>query len=112
MNVLTPWSYSLYQTLPEFLKKQLLFEREIEGTTKISQLETEKLIAYYVEQELSRRKKAGKYKGSFAPVTHYFGYQGRCSHPSIFDCELASTYGYGAGVLIENGLTAMCVTVQ
>ena len=46
MNVLTPWSYSLYQTLPEFLKKQLLFEREIEGTTKISQLETEKLIAY------------------------------------------------------------------
>ena len=49
MNVLTPWSYSLYQTLPEFLKKQLLFEREIEGTTKISQLETEKLIAYYVE---------------------------------------------------------------
>jgi 6-phosphofructokinase len=111
MNVLTPWSYSLYQTLPEFLKKQLLFEREIEGTTKISQLETEKLIAYYVEQELSRRKKAGNYKGSFAPVTHYFGYQGRCSHPSIFDCELASTYGFGAGVLIENGLTAMCVTV-
>ena len=83
---LTPWSYSLYSTLPEFLKKQLLFEREIEGTTKISQIETEKLIAYYVEQELSRRKKNKKYSGSFAPVTHYFGYQGRCSHPSIFDC--------------------------
>lgn len=49
MDSLTPWSYSLYSTLPEFLKKQLLFEREIEGTTKISQLETEKLIAYYVE---------------------------------------------------------------
>lgn len=57
MESLTPWSYSLYSTLPEFLKKQLLFEREIEGTTKISQLETEKLIAYYVEQELGRRKK-------------------------------------------------------
>ena len=112
MESLTPWSYSLYSTLPEFLKKQLLFEREIEGTTKISQLETEKLIAYYVEQELGRRKKQGKYSGSFAPVTHYFGYQGRCSHPSIFDCELASTFGYSAGVLIENGLTAMSVTVQ
>lgn len=49
MDNLTPWSYSLYSTLPEFLKKQLLFEREIEGTTKISQIETEKLIAYYVE---------------------------------------------------------------
>jgi len=112
MEFLTPWSYSLYSTLPEFLKKQLLFEREIEGTTKISQIETEKLIAYYVEQELARRKKAQRYKGSFAPVTHYFGYQGRCSHPSIFDCELGSTYGFTAGVLIENGLTAMCTTIQ
>lgn len=71
---LTPWSYSLYSTLPEFLKKQLLFEREIEGTTKISQIETEKLIAYYVDQELQRRKKQAQYPGAFAPVTHYFGY--------------------------------------
>jgi hypothetical protein len=74
MESLTPWSYSLYCTLPDFLKKELLFEREIEGTTKISQIETEKLIAYYVEQELARRKKQNRYKGSFAPVTHYFGY--------------------------------------
>jgi hypothetical protein len=71
---LSPWSYSLYTTLPDFLKRQLLFEREIEGTTRISQIETEKLMAYYVEQELARRKKAATYKGSFAPVTHYFGY--------------------------------------
>lgn len=53
---LTPWSYSLYSTLPDFMKKQLLFEREIEGTTKISQIETEKLMAYFVEDELMRRK--------------------------------------------------------
>lgn len=112
LESLTPWSYSLYSTLPEFLKKQLLFEREIEGTTKISQIETEKLIAYYVEQELARRKKQKKYAGSFAPVTHYFGYQGRCSHPSIFDCQLGSTYGFTAGVLIDHGLTAMCTTIQ
>jgi 6-phosphofructokinase len=109
---LTPWSYSLYSTLPDFLKKQLLFEREIEGTTKVSQIETEKLISYYVDQELNRRKKQGQYKGAFAPVTHYFGYQGRCSHPSLFDCSLASTYGYTAGVLIENNLTGLCVTAQ
>ena len=46
---LTPWSYSLYSTLPEFLKRQILFEREIEGTTKISQIETEKLMSYFVD---------------------------------------------------------------
>jgi len=71
---LTPWSYSLYSTLPEFLKRQILFEREIEGTTKISQIETEKLMSYFVEQELAKRKTKGKYSGAFAPVTHYFGY--------------------------------------
>jgi 6-phosphofructokinase 1 len=69
-------------------------------------------MAYYVEQELARRKKAGKYKGGFAPVTHYFGYQGRCSHPSDFDCSLGSTYGFTAGVLIDNGLTGMATTAQ
>jgi len=31
-------------------------------------------MAYYVSEELKRRKKAGKYNGSFAPVTHFFGY--------------------------------------
>jgi pyrophosphate--fructose-6-phosphate 1-phosphotransferase len=56
------------------MKKQLLFEREIEGTTKISQIETEKLLAYFVEEELKERTKNGTYKGAFAPVTHYFGY--------------------------------------
>lgn len=71
---LTPWSYSLYCTLPEFLKKQILFEREVEGLTKISQIETERLISYFVDLELQRRKSEGQYKGGFAPVTHYFGY--------------------------------------
>jgi hypothetical protein len=26
---LTPWSYSLYTTIPDFIKKEILFEREI-----------------------------------------------------------------------------------
>ena len=34
--LLTPWSYSLYSTLPEFFKKQLLVEREIAGSLKLS----------------------------------------------------------------------------
>jgi pyrophosphate--fructose-6-phosphate 1-phosphotransferase len=49
---LTPWSFSLYTTLPDFLKKQLIYEREIHGTVKLSQIETEKLLAYFVDIEL------------------------------------------------------------
>ena len=69
-------------------------------------------MAYFVDQELKKRKKNGTYKGSFAPVTHYFGYQGRCSHPSNFDCSLGSSYGFAAAVLAENNLTGYCVTAQ
>jgi 6-phosphofructokinase len=90
-----------------------LVEREIQGKSiKLSQIETEKLIAYLVEEELKQRKKLKMYKGSFAPVTHFFGYQGRSGHPSTFDCSLASTMGFTAGVLINNKLTGLCVSIK
>ena len=54
-----------------------------------------------VNNELQKRKKKGLYKGSFSPVTHYFGYQGRAAHPTLFDSSLASTLGFGAAALIE-----------
>ena len=64
----------MYTTLPDFLKKQLVYEREIHGTAKLSQIETEKLLAYFVDIELKNRKRKGTYEGTFSPVTHYFGY--------------------------------------
>lgn len=57
-------------------------------------------------------KKKGLFSGSFAPVTHFFGYQGRCSHPTLFDCSLGSAFGYGAAVLLEAGCTGMCVSIK
>ena len=111
-NLLTPWSYSLFNSLPEFFKEQILTEREIEGSVKLSQIETEKLLAFLVQKELEKRKKAGTYNGAFAPVTHFFGYQGRSAHPSAFDCSLGSTCGFAAGVLIENNLTGLTVSVK
>ena len=74
------------------------------GDINLSMLETEKLIAYFVSEELKARKKKGEYKGSFAPVTHFFGYQGRAAHPSYFDCCLGSTLGFAAGIALDNGL--------
>jgi len=111
-TLLTPWSYSLYATLPDFFKQALLLQREIGGEIKLSQIETEKLLAYFVGEELDARKKAGTYKGVFGPVTHFFGYQGRSGHPSHFDTQLGSTYGFAAGVLIEHGLTGLATSVS
>lgn len=111
-NLLTPWSYSLFNSLPDFFKQQILTEREIEGSVKLSHIETEKLLAFFVQIELDKRKKAGTYNMAFAPVTHYFGYQGRSGHPSAFDCSLGSTCGFAAGVLVEHNLTGMTVSVR
>ena len=109
---LSPWSFSLFATLPEFMKIQLINEQEISGSVNLSQLETEKLISYFVQIELKRRKNAGTYNGSFAPVTHFFGYQGRCAHPSTFDCNLGSTLGFAGCALLQAGLTGQAVSVK
>ena len=109
---ISPWSFSLYATLPDFMRLQLVNEQQISGEVNLSQLETEKLLAHFVAEELKRRKAKGQYKGTFAPVTHFFGYQGRAAHPSLFDCSLASTMGFGAACLIEGGLTGVAVSVK
>jgi pyrophosphate--fructose-6-phosphate 1-phosphotransferase len=87
-------------------------EREMSGSIKLSQIETEKLLAHFCQVELAKRKSAGKYSGAFAAVTHFFGYQGRSALPTSFDCSLGSTCGFGAAVLIENGRNAMAVSVS
>ena len=97
---MTPWSNSLFMTLPDYLKQQLLIEREISGSIKFSQIETGKFVAYLVEEELKIRKIKGSYSGSFTPIANFSGYEGRSGHPTEFDCSLASTMGYTAGVLI------------
>ena len=109
---LTPWSFSLYNTLPDFMRLQMVTAQQIDGDVNMSHLETEKLIAHFIAEELKRRKQKGIYKGTFSPVTHFFGYQGRAAHPSLFDCSLGSVCGFGAACLIENNLTGMGVAVK
>ena len=61
---------------------------------------------------MKNRKAKKEYSGSFAPVTHFFGYQGRAAHPSIFDCSLGSILGFSAATLLEFGLTGIAVSVK
>jgi len=86
--------------------------RKITGKIELGQIQTEKLISYFIEEELKKRQKETGVKIPFSPVTHFFGYQGRGSLPSLFDCSLASTYGYTAGTMIEHEMTGVCVTAR
>ncbi len=78
----------------------------------MAHLETASLLAHFVAKALAERKLKGEYSGQFAPVTHFFGYQGRAAHPSLFDCSLGSTMGFAAGVLIKAGLNGVVVSVK
>lgn len=74
-DALLPWNRAVLDYLPPLIRDQLFSERESHGTLQLSQISTESLLADLVSAELDKRKKAGLYKGGFAPITHFFGYQ-------------------------------------
>ncbi|KAL6562967.1 hypothetical protein OROHE_005554 [Orobanche hederae] len=87
---LSPWSSALFEFLPLFIKNQLLLHPD---SAQLSQIETEKLLAHLVEEEINKTE--GTYKGKkFSAICHFFGYQARGSLPSKFDCDYAYVLGH------------------
>jgi len=109
---LTQWSRAFFQSLPEFIQEQLLLERQSNDELQLDKLETERLMAALVEEELALRKKHGTFKGSFSPVCQHLGYPSRCSMPSDFDCDYAYTLGGAAGVLAATGKSGYMAIVS
>ena len=48
----------------------------------------------------------------FSAVSHFFGYEGRCSLPSNFDANYCYALGHTSAALIEAGVTGVCSTVR
>lgn len=109
---LTQWSRALFLSLPEFIQLQLLLERQSNAALQLSQLETERLMAWLVEDELKQRKSKGTFKGSFSPVCQFLGYQARCSMPSDFDSDYSYALGGTAATLAANGLNGYMAVVS
>merc|ERR1719210_470521 len=55
LGELTQWSRALFESLPEFIQKQLMLERQSNAALQLAQLETERLMAWLVEDELKQR---------------------------------------------------------
>ncbi|KAJ7551582.1 hypothetical protein O6H91_06G021000 [Diphasiastrum complanatum] len=109
---LSPWASALFQFLPPFIRKQFLLERESDESIVNFQIETEKLLAQLVDTEMTRRTKAGTYKGKkFNAICHFFGYQARGSLPSNFDVNYAYALGRVAFYLIDAQLNGYMATV-
>ena len=109
---LTPDSASLYKSLPDDIANQLILDRDPHGNVQVARIDTQRLLIDLVEARLKERKATGTYKGSFSPLPHYFGYEGRCAFPSNFDADYCYTLGFTAALLLRENLTGYICSVR
>ncbi|MBZ4657000.1 MAG: diphosphate--fructose-6-phosphate 1-phosphotransferase [Bacteroidota bacterium] len=102
----------IYASLPEKVAKQLALDRDPHGNVQVSMIQTEELLAQMVAARLEEWAKEGKYKGKFATITHFFGYEGRCAAPSNYDADYCYSLGYTASMLIASGKTGYMASVR
>ena len=102
----------LMRSLPAGIASQLMLDRDPHGNVQVSLIETEKLLVEMIKTRLTELKKAGKYTGKFAAITHFFGYEGRCGVPSTFDANYTYALGYNAAVLALNKCTGYLSSVK
>ena len=100
------------ESLPAGVQKQLALDRDPHGNVQVSLIETEKLLSEMVGRKLQQWKKEGKYTGKFAPLHHFFGYEGRCAAPSNFDADYCYALGTSAAQLVANGKTGYMAIVK
>lgn len=114
-----------FLALPEVIQTKLLMDRDSHGNLQVSQIPSELLfvesIAAKVQeiqanptaffQNLSDKELAALAKFSFAPLTHFFGYEGRCGAPSRFDAAYTYNLGLAAGSAVLQGLTGHMVGI-
>jgi diphosphate--fructose-6-phosphate 1-phosphotransferase len=106
------WSLALLESLPEYIQVQLMLQRTDAHQVHLSQAETERLLAHFVEVELAYRKKKGTYRGTFSVVSSFIGYQARGAAPSNFDVLYGYNLGHVAAILAANRLTGYLATIS
>ncbi len=108
---LTAESAKVYGSLPDSIQHTLL-KPDKHGNIPVSHIETDVLLMDLVKLRLDELTQLGQFKGTFSPITHFFGYEGRCVPPSNFDAEYCYALGYAAVSLITAGLTGFTVYGQ
>jgi pyrophosphate--fructose-6-phosphate 1-phosphotransferase len=109
---LTPPSQACFASLPEGIQRQLLLNRDPHGNVHVSLIETERLLIELVGKELELKKQKGLYQGTFFPVSHFLGYEGRAGYPSNFDCNYCYALGAAAVLLIDEGVTGYMACIS
>jgi pyrophosphate--fructose-6-phosphate 1-phosphotransferase len=111
-GLLTPASCQIFRSLPKGIARQLMLDRDPHGNVQVSLIETEKLLIEMAAKRLAQLKAEGVYKGKFASIGHFFGYEGRCAIPSNFDADYCYSLGFTASLLIAAGKTGYMASVR
>lgn len=109
---LSDHSARVYGSLPQDIQAVLL-RRDSHGNVPLSQVETERLLIDLVSDRIRLLQAEGEAQAvKFSPLSHFFGYEGRCAAPSNFDADYTYTLGYAAAQLIRANLTGYTVYVS
>jgi len=108
---LSDHSARVYGSLPEDAQEVLL-RRDSHGNVPLSQVETERLLIDLVSDKIREINARGGKKIKFSPLSHFFGYEGRCAAPSNFDADYAYSLGCTAAQLVRANLTGYTAGIQ
>ncbi|WP_305073316.1 diphosphate--fructose-6-phosphate 1-phosphotransferase [Propionivibrio sp.] len=107
MSKLTPANATLLASLPAYVVRMLLAERDSHGNLQVSLIPTEQLLVDMVKA----RVKEINSTIPFGAHCHFLGYEGRCGAPTLFDAAYTYNLGLTAGSLILDGRTGYMATV-
>ncbi len=96
--------------IPEGLLESMLDktqEKDSHGNVNLSIVNTENFVIEALKKELAKRH----FKGKFEPIGHFYGYEGRCGHPTNFDSNYSYALGIVAAVLVLQRRTALMAYV-
>jgi diphosphate-dependent phosphofructokinase len=97
---------------PSLLQKGLLLPRDSHGNFQYAMVNTERILLEMVATYLRKQRAKGLYKGVFRTQNHYYGYDGRGTFPTKFDCDYAYNLGSAAYSLLANGATGYMAAIK
>jgi pyrophosphate--fructose-6-phosphate 1-phosphotransferase len=97
---------------PFLLQKGLLLPRDSHGNFQYAQINTERILLEMVATYLRKQRAKGIYKGTFRTQNHYYGYDGRGTFPTKFDCDYTYNLGFAAYSLLANGATGYMAAIR
>ncbi|MBL8991977.1 MAG: diphosphate--fructose-6-phosphate 1-phosphotransferase, partial [Spirochaetia bacterium] len=98
---LTGSNQKLFASLPDYIQDMLLLDRDSHGNLQVSLIPTERLLIDMTAVRVKELDPSVK----FSTLNHFFGYEGRCGAPSLFDAAFTLNLGLAAGSLILEGKT-------